>query len=121
LDRIYQGNKPQDFMEGVRSVVIVAVAVPSGAIDPLPKGRPEYTNTLMAATVTLRAMGFKIARHLERKGYKASIVPNEGSEFGYWYADKKTLKATLGKMGRIQCWDGQLWAQPSPDHSRVRA
>jgi epoxyqueuosine reductase len=95
LDRVYQGNKPQDFMEGVRSVVIVAVAIPSGAVDPLPKGRAEYTNTLMAATVALRSMSFKIARNLEKKGFKASIVPNEGSEFGYWYADRKTLKADL--------------------------
>jgi len=95
LDRVYQGNKPQDFMDGVRSVVIVAVAIPSGAVDPLPKGRPEYTNTLMAATVTLRTMSFKLARHLERKGFKASIVPNEGSEFGYWYADRKSLMADL--------------------------
>ncbi len=95
LDRVYQGNKPQEFMEGVRSVVIVAVAIPNGAIEPLPKGRAEYTNTLIAATVTLRGMSFKIARHLERKGFKASIVPNEGSEFGYWYADKKTLKADM--------------------------
>jgi epoxyqueuosine reductase len=95
LDRVYLGNRPQDFMPGVRSVVIVAVAIPNGAVDPLPKGRAEYTNTLMAATVTLRSMSFKVARHLERKGFKASIVPNEGSEFGYWYADRKTLKADL--------------------------
>ncbi len=39
LDRVYLGNKPQDVMEGVRSVVIVAVAIPNGAVDPLPKGR----------------------------------------------------------------------------------
>jgi len=95
LDRVYHGNKPQDFMEEVRSVVIVAVAIPNGAIEPLPKGRAEYTNTLMAATVALRGMAFKIARHIEKQGFKASIVPNEGSEFGYWYADKKTLMADL--------------------------
>lgn len=95
LDRTYLGNRPQDFMPGVRSVVLVAVAIPSGAVDPLPKGRPEYTNTLMSATVALRSMSFRLARHLERKGFKASIVPNEGSEFGYWYADRKTLMADL--------------------------
>jgi epoxyqueuosine reductase QueG len=95
LEQTYRGNKPQDFMENVRSVVIVAVAIPSGAVDPLPKGRAEYTNTLMAATVTLRSMSFRIARRLEKRGFKASIVPNEGSEFGYWYADKRTLMADL--------------------------
>jgi epoxyqueuosine reductase len=95
LEQTYRGNKPQDFMESVRSVVIVAMVIPSGSIDPLPKGRAEYTNTLMAATVVLRGMAFRLARRLEKRGFKASIVPNEGSEFGYWYADKRTLMADL--------------------------
>jgi len=95
LDREYQGKRPQEFMPGIRSVAVIAVVIPNGAIEPLPKGRPEYTNTLLAATVTLRAIGFKLARTIEKAGFQASIVPNEGSEFGYWYADKETLFADL--------------------------
>jgi epoxyqueuosine reductase len=30
-----------------------------------------------------------------QEGYKATIVPTEGSEFGYWYAERETLKANL--------------------------
>ena len=80
-------------METARSVIVIGVAVPSGCIDHLPKGRAEYTNTLMAGTATLRVIAYRLAREIEKSGYKATIVPTEGSEFGYWYADRKTLMA----------------------------
>jgi epoxyqueuosine reductase QueG len=91
----YTGNKPQEVMPDVRSVIILGVGVPRGAFDTLPKGRAEYTNTLMAATATLRIIAFQIAKTIEKEGYRATIVPTEGSEFGYWYADRETLKANL--------------------------
>lgn len=89
----YTGNKPQNVMPGLKSVVIIGVSVPNGAFDTLPKGRAEYTNTLMAATATLRVIAFQVAKLIEKKGYKATIAPSEGSEFGYWYADRETLMA----------------------------
>lgn len=95
LDPAYRGNRPQDFMPDIRSVIVIGVVIPKGCILPLPKGRAEYTNTLMAGTVTLRGIAFRIARELERAGYLASAVPTEGSEFGTWYADRETLKADL--------------------------
>ncbi len=95
LDEGYKGNRPQDIMPSVRSVIVIGVQVPRGSLDPLPKGRPEYTNTLLAGTVVLRAAAFRLARSLEDEGHIASIVPTEGSEFGYWYADKVTLKADV--------------------------
>jgi len=91
----YTGNRPQDIMPGVRSVIVIGVAIPRGCILPLPKGRAEYTNTLMAGTVTLRLIAFRMARDLERQGFLASIVPTEGSEFGMWYANRETLKADI--------------------------
>jgi epoxyqueuosine reductase QueG len=54
----YTGNKPQDVMPDVRSVIVLGVGVPRGAFDTLPRGRAEYTNTLMAATATLRIVAF---------------------------------------------------------------
>lgn len=94
-DPEYTGNKPQDVMAEVQSVIILGVGVPRGAFETLPAGRAEYTNTLMAATATLRIVAFQIAKLIEKEGYKATIVPTEGSEFGYWYADRETLKANL--------------------------
>ncbi|MFZ1129015.1 4Fe-4S dicluster domain-containing protein [Methanoregula sp.] len=91
----YTGNRPQDLMPGIRSVIVIGVVIPKGCIQPLPKGRPEYTNTLMAGTATLRVIAFRLARDLERKGYQAALVPTEGSEFGMWYADKETLRADI--------------------------
>jgi epoxyqueuosine reductase QueG len=82
-------------MPGIRSVIVIGVVIPKGCVQPLPKGRPEYTNTLMAGTATLRVIAFRIARDLEKQGYLASLVPTEGSEFGMWYADKETLRADL--------------------------
>ena len=91
----YKGNRPQAFAPWIRSIVVLGVIIPKGCVEPLPKGRAEYTNTLMAGTVSLRAMGFTLARDLERQGYRAALVPSEGSEFGTWYADRETLKADL--------------------------
>ncbi len=95
LDPGYRGNRPQEIMPGVSSVILLGVSVPRGAFATLPKGRAEYTNTLVAGTVTLRWIAFTLARQVEKEGYLATIVPTEGSEFGYWYADRSTLMADL--------------------------
>ena len=91
----YQGKRPQEVMPTVKSVIVIGVVLPRGTVRELPKGRAEYTNTLMAATAILRTIAFRTARVLEDQGYLASIIPVEGSEFGYWYADKDTLKADM--------------------------
>ncbi|MGB9929329.1 MAG: hypothetical protein ACPK85_13155 [Methanosarcina sp.] len=78
-------------MPDVKSVIVLGVGVPRGAFESLPEERPEYTNTLMAATEALRIIVFQLAKMLEKEGYRATIVPAEGSEFGYWYADRETL------------------------------
>ncbi|MCX6650910.1 MAG: epoxyqueuosine reductase [Methanomassiliicoccales archaeon] len=95
LDPSYRSNRPQDIMPQSMSVIVIGVIVPKGAVENLPLGRAEYTNTLLAGTVVLRDMAFRMARTIERKGYRATIVPTEGSEFGYWYADRETLKADV--------------------------
>jgi len=111
LDPRYQGGDPHLSMPSLRSVIVVGVAMPTGCMAALPNGRAEYTNTQMAATVALRSISFKLAHGIERSGGLASIAPAEGSEFGYWYADKSTLRATfsiryaaflagLGRYGR---------------------
>lgn len=95
LDKIYTGGMPQDIMGDCRSVVVIGVALLQGSIEPLPKGRAEYTNSLMAATVRLRSISYEVSRLLEKQGNQATIVPAEGSEFGYWYADRRTLRAGM--------------------------
>lgn len=99
----YTGNRPRDFMESARSVIVIGVAVPRGAIESLPKGRAEYTNTLMAGTAALRIIAFDLARRIERNGYRATIVPTEGSEFGYWYADRETLMGDISIKYAAYC------------------
>jgi len=94
-DSDYTGNKPQDVMDNLQSVIVLGVSVPRGAFETLPKGRGEYTNTLMAATATLRIIAFQLAKLIEKEGYMATIAPSEGSEYGYWYANRETLKADL--------------------------
>ncbi|KYC48984.1 MAG: Epoxyqueuosine reductase [Candidatus Methanofastidiosum methylothiophilum] len=95
LNRDYVGNKPQDVMENCNSIIVFGVSIPKGAYESLPKGRAEYTNTLLAATATLRIAGFRLAKLAEERGYSATLAPSEGSEFGYWYANKETLKANF--------------------------
>lgn len=67
LDEKYTGKKPQDFFENIRSVVLLAAAVHNGAVEPLPAGRAEYTNTLMSATAFLRVAAYKVARRIEKR------------------------------------------------------
>ena len=107
LNPDYTGNRPQEFMPGIRSVIVVGVMIPKGCVQPLPKGRPEYTNTLMAGTATLRVIAFRIARDLEKQGYLAALVPTEGSEFGMWYADKETLRADISL--KYAAWLARPW------------
>lgn len=95
LDPAYLGKRPQDVFPDLASVVVIGVTVPKGSFKPLPRGRAQYTNTLMAGTATLRVAAFALARTLETEGFEAAIVPCEGSEFGYWYADRKTLMADM--------------------------
>ena len=82
-------------MKDCHSVLVLGVALLQGSIETLPKGRAGYTNSMLAATVTLRFISFRLSRELEKAGYQATIVPAEGSEFGYWYVDKQTLKADV--------------------------
>lgn len=91
----YTGNKPQDIMPEVKSIIIIGVGISKGAFEILPAGRAEYTNTLMAGTATLRIIAFQLVKIIEKQGYKATIIPSEGSEFGYWYANRETLKANM--------------------------
>jgi epoxyqueuosine reductase QueG len=95
LHREYTGMRPSEIMPEIASVIIIGVSIPRGAFGTLPRGRAEYTNTLMAGTATLRILAFSLAHQVEREGYIATIVPAEESEFGYWYADPSTLNADL--------------------------
>ncbi|MDD3857241.1 MAG: hypothetical protein PHP43_04245 [Methanoculleus sp.] len=88
-DPEYAGNNPRNFMDNARSVIVLSVAVSRVSIENLLRGRPEYTNTLMAGMATPWIIVFRLARLIEKEGYKATIVPTEGSEFGYWYANRK--------------------------------
>lgn len=99
----YRGNNPAGVFPSLQSVILIGVSVPKGAFMPLPKGRGLYTNTLMAGTATLRVMAYTIARKLEQEGFLASIAPSEGSEFGYWYADKNTLMADFSMKYAAYC------------------
>lgn len=69
--------------------------MPGGAFKTLPNERAEYTNKLMAGTATLRIIAFQMAKIIEKSGYMATILPSAGSEFGYWCADRETLKASM--------------------------
>jgi len=78
-DPEYTGNSPSDIMEDARSVIVLGVAVPRGSIESLPKGRAEYTNTLMAGTATIRVIAFRLARLIEKKATKPRSSPRRAA------------------------------------------
>lgn len=89
----YQGNPPHEMIKECRSIIVIGTSMPRGCVDPLPCGRAEYTNTLMVATATIRITALRVAKELEKEGYLATLLPTEGSEFGYWYVNREKLKS----------------------------
>lgn len=67
------GHRPQDILRGAKSVVVIAVALPRGALEKAPSR--EYSASYMAANAELNRIAFRMAKALQEKGYRAVQVP----------------------------------------------
>ncbi len=68
-----RGHRPGDLLKGARSVIVMAVALPSAALESAPSR--EYSASYMAANDELNGIAFKLAKFLQGKGYRAVQIP----------------------------------------------
>jgi epoxyqueuosine reductase QueG len=68
------GHHPKDILKGARSVIVIAVALPSAALESAPSR--EYSASYMAANNELNRIAFRLANFLEENGHRAVQVPS---------------------------------------------
>lgn len=68
-----RGHKPTDLMKGAKSVITMAVALPTGALENAPSR--EYSISYMKGNDEANRIAFRVARFLEGKGCRAVHVP----------------------------------------------
>jgi len=68
-----KGHRPCDVMDGAKSVVTLAVALPSAALENAPSR--EYSVSYMKGNDEANRIAFRLSRYLEDKGYRAVHVP----------------------------------------------
>jgi epoxyqueuosine reductase QueG len=97
-----RGHRPSDFLPTARSVIVMAVHLIDGVIDGLPKSWREFNCNYFESTDFINNLGFKVARFLERKGYRSyplsygSRYGIEPESFSHRYA---AVEAGFGEVG----------------------
>jgi len=68
-----QGYRPQNILDGAKSVIAIAVAIPESCFESAPSR--EYSAAYSAANSELDRIAFLISRSLETEGFRAVQVP----------------------------------------------
>lgn len=66
--------RPSDFLPDAKSIVVMGVHFINGVIDQMPRSRLEYTCNYHEMSDFLNILAFKVARFLEREGYRSYTV-----------------------------------------------
>ncbi|HEX9909004.1 MAG TPA: 4Fe-4S double cluster binding domain-containing protein [Thermoplasmata archaeon] len=98
-----KGHGPEDILRGAKSIISIALAVPSAAFDSAPSR--EYSISYIVANNELNRIAFRVARLLERRGFKALPIPasppydleNNMGDMSHRHA---AIAAGLGVLGR---------------------
>ena len=97
-----RGHRPSDFLPTARSVVVMAIHLIDGVIDRLPKSWREFNCIYFESTDFVNMLGFKVARFLERQGYRAYPI-SYGSRYGIeseGFSNRHAaVEAGLGEIG----------------------
>jgi len=72
-DAAPKGYRPCDLMEGAKSVVSLAVVLPSAALENVPSR--EYSVSYTKGNDEANRIAFRLSRYLEDEGYRAIHVP----------------------------------------------
>ena len=96
------GQRPYDLLPTARSVVVMAVHLINGVMDRLPESWREFNCNYFESTDFVNALGFKVARFLERRGCRAYPI-SYGSRYGIeserLSSRHAAVEAGLGQIG----------------------
>ncbi|MGN0878528.1 MAG: hypothetical protein ACI4WT_03610 [Oligosphaeraceae bacterium] len=77
--------RPEDCLPGCRSVLVIALHIPDGALEIMRRGRMNYSYNMFGYAYLNREMDFLIYRLtmlLEQEGYAAMPLPARGTQYG---------------------------------------
>lgn len=74
------GQKPEDFLKGLKTIVSLGVSLPRSSIEYLPRSRRQFHNSFEMVNDKLKDISCEIAVFLEKKGYRA--IPFTTQELG---------------------------------------
>lgn len=84
-DVLEKDFRPEDCLPGCRSVVVLALHIPDGALEIMRRGRMNYSYNLFGYAYLNRELDFMIYRmtlFLEDRGYAAVPLPARGTQYG---------------------------------------
>lgn len=114
VDRFAQapeGHRPEDYLPGARSVVVIAIRLLDSIIDALPESRPRYTEHFFATNTELNISANRTARFLVKQGFSSAPIYYSGGEVRIPYPapffDEMSFRhaaveAGLGRIGQNQ-------------------
>lgn len=77
--------RPEDCLPGCRSVLVIALHIPDGALEIMRRGKMNYSYNMFGYAYLNREMDFLIYRLtmlLEQEGYAALPIPARGTRYG---------------------------------------
>lgn len=77
--------RPEDCLPGCRSVLVIALHIPDGALEIMRRGKMNYSYNMFGYAYLNREMDFLIYRLtmlLEQEGYAALPIPVRGTQYG---------------------------------------
>ena len=119
------GHRPSDFLEGVRSIVLVGERMLDTPLDGIPATRVEYTANFHVTNDRLNHVLFDLAGFIQASGHKVFPIPYK--EMPGWNLDKRSA-LSLKLLRRIvtvprvrETVESRLWENLSYRHMAVEA
>ena len=109
--RAPEGHRPEDYLPGARSVVVIAIRLLDSIMDALPESRPRYTEHFFVTNTELNICANKTARFLVRQGFPSAPIYYSGGEvrvpspapfFDEMSFRHAAVEAGLGRLGKNQ-------------------
>lgn len=84
-ETLEQGFRPEDVLPGCRSLVVMSLHIPDGALEIMRRGKTAYSYNLFGYAYLNRELDvliYRISNFLEERGYATVPVPARGTAYG---------------------------------------
>ena len=84
-EALEQDFRPEDCLPGCRSVVVLSLHIPDGALEIMRRGKMNYSYNMFGYAYLNRELDYLIYRmtiFLENEGYAAMPIPARGTQYG---------------------------------------